>query len=425
MEKLLILGINTRTLINSALKLNYQTYSSSYYTTLDCSAVYKEKHILQQKPYQSCGFFEDKFNFIEILNNCSDWIEIVDYIILTTGITPNYFNGNLKLKNRAEDTFNVSKLNSILKKNKKKIIGNKDTENVENKYKFYKKMKNKYHLPLTFKLCEGSGGDDALDIIKQYDNKEFILKDIDGSGGYGINFLNSESLFQSKEILSKLDNNKKMGLILQEYIHGDNLSCSVLGIKDNSKAFVVNENINNNYYQTSKHKRDFRYSGNITPIDKGKHEIAILKKIYKLCEDMISDLNLIGSNGIDLILKDDEINIIEVNPRFQGTYESVEEVFEINLLDGHIKACHGDLIDIPNPKNYSMKKVIYAPKQLKFNISNLQNLNSNITISDIPYENTIIEKNQPMLTLTAKNEKIKNLQIDIEKVSNAINKIFK
>ncbi|MDR3222925.1 MAG: ATP-grasp domain-containing protein [Methanobrevibacter sp.] len=424
MEKLLILGINTRTLINSALKLNYQTYSSSYYNTLDCSTVYKEKHVLQQKPYQSCGFFEEKFNFIEILNNSSDWIETVDYIVLTTGISPNYFNGNLKLKNRVKDAFNVSKLNNILKKNKKKIIGNKDTQNVENKYKFYKKMKNKYMLPLTFKLC-GDGGDDALDIIKQYDDMEFILKDINESGGYGINFLNNESLFQSKEMLSNLYNHKKTSLILQEYIPGDNLSCSVLGTKDDNKAFVVSENINNNYYQTSKYKKDFRYSGNITPIDKGKHGIAILKKIYKLCEDMISDLNLIGSNGIDLIHKDGEINIIEVNPRFQGTYESVEEVFEINLLDAHIKACHGDLIDIPNPKNYSMKKIIYAPKQLKFNASNLQNLNKNITISDIPYENTIIEKNQPMLTLSAKNEKIKNLRVDIEKISNDINIIFK
>ncbi|MDR2830419.1 MAG: ATP-grasp domain-containing protein [Methanobrevibacter sp.] len=421
MDKLLILGINTRVVVTSATQLNYQTYSSSYYNTKDCNVAYKEKHALQQKPYQSCGLFEEKFNPIEILNQSSDWIEIVDYIILTTGISPNYFNGNIKPKNN-ENNLNVSELNKILKKNKKKIIGSKDTKNVENKYKFYKKMKNRYQLPLTFKLHDVY---DTLDIIKQYNKMEFILKDVSGSGGYGINFLNIKPSPQFKDILFKLDKEySKNKLILQEYIHGDNLSCSLLGSKNDSKAIIGNENIHNSYYQKNENRRDFRYSGSITPINQDKYNISNLKEIYNLSENMISDLNLIGSVGVDLILKDDKISIIEVNPRFQGTYECVEKVLGINLLEAHIKACDGDLIDISEPNNYFMKKIIYAPKRIKFNIGDLKNLSKNVAISDIPYENTIIEKDQPVLTLVSKNNKLYSLKRDIKKASYDINRIF-
>ncbi|GAA5818745.1 MAG: ATP-grasp domain-containing protein [Methanobrevibacter sp. CfCl-M3] len=419
MEKLLILGINTRTIINSALKLNYQTYSSSYYSTVDTKTVYKERHILQQKPYQSCGIFEENFNFVEILNKCSNWIEDIDRIVLTTGISPEHFNGNIKLKNN--ENIDISKLNNVLKKNKKKIIGNKNIESVENKYRFYKKMKNKYPFPLTFKLSADVNDiiTYTLDIVKQYDDKKFIIKELSGSGGYGISFLNNEPIFQLKEYLSKM-NNKKQDLLLQEYVDGDNLSCSVLGTKNNSKSIIVSENINNSYYQKNEDKKDFRYSGNISPINQDKYNDHILKEVNELSESMISDFSLIGSNGVDLIVKDDKINVIEINPRFQGTYESVEDVLGINLLETHIKACNDDLIDVPNPKNYSMKKIVYTPRRLKFNINCFKNLSKNIAISDIPYENTIIEKNQPMLTLTGKNSKIDDLKRDFEKANKHI-----
>ncbi|MDR1819919.1 MAG: ATP-grasp domain-containing protein [Methanobrevibacter sp.] len=418
MEKLLILGINTRPIISSALKLNYQTYSSSYYNTADTKTVYKEKYSLQQKPYQSCGMFEENFNFVEILNNCSNWIEGIDHIVLTSGISPEYFNGNIKLKN--DENIDISKLNNVLKKNKKKIVGNKNIEDIENKYRFYKKMKNKYSLPLTFKLSADINVYDTLDIVKQYDDKKFIIKELSGSGGYGINFLNNESIFQLKEYVSNMDN-KKQGLLLQEYVDGDNLSCSVLGTENNSKSIIVSKNINNSYYQKNEDKKDFRYSGNISPINRNKYNSHVLKEVNELSESMISDLNLIGSNGVDLIVKGDEINVIEVNPRFQGTYESVEDVLGINLLETHIKACDDNLINVPSPKNYSMKKIIYASRRLKFNTNSFKNLSKNITISDIPYENTIIEKNQPMLTLTGENSKIDDLKRDIEKANNYIN----
>ena len=98
-------------------------------------------------------------------------------------------------------------------------------------------------------------------------------------------------------------------------------------------------------------------------------------------EELIREFKLIGSNGVDYILdKNGELKVIEINPRFQGTYELVENSLGINLLDAHIKACEGEIIEIPNPNQYSFKKIIYARKQV--NIGNLNIPN----VYDIPYE---------------------------------------
>lgn len=123
MEKLLLMGINTRVLLDSASKLkNYQIYSVSYFSTVDLKKPSNEKHVLEQVPGKSCGFFEENYNSEELLELALEYMEEVDKIILTTGISPSDFKGKYK-------------------KYKKKIIGNKNIVNVEDKYKFYKKIK--------------------------------------------------------------------------------------------------------------------------------------------------------------------------------------------------------------------------------------------------------------------------------------------
>lgn len=414
MKKLLILGINTRPFVNSALQLNYETYSSSYYKTLDFKNPHKERHVLKQAPNKSCGFFEKNYSPRKLLDLCEDWINNVNHIILSTGISPNDFN-----------------ISSQLKKNKKKIIGNKDIENIENKYKFYKKIRNKFLVPLTFKIKDIS---EALEINTQYPNKEFIIKPLKGSGGYDVELLESlkDSKFETK--FSKVKNS----YIVQEFQKGKNISSSLLSTKKEAKNIIISENfhnslfnMNNNNNKKKKNDKnnknkiknenklqnkdyDFRYGGNIVPINKSKYP-HILEKIGDISEKIITNFKLIGSNGVDFIIKDEEIYILEINPRFQGTYECVENVLGINLLNAHIKACENELIEMPLFSSYSMKKIIYSQEKIKF--ENNKHLN-NKHIFDLPYNNTIIEKKEPLLTIITHENSIsknKNLMTKIEK----------
>ena len=110
------------------------------------------------------------------------------------------------------------------------------------------------------------------------------------------------------------------------------------------------------------------------------------------------------------------MNVIEINPRLQGTYELVENACGINLLDAHIKACEGEIIDIPKANQYSIKKIIYARKQVKIGNLNIPN------VFDIPYEGVKIEKDQPLVTIISSN---KNLETAMKDLNIAENEVYK
>ena len=409
MENLLIMGIDTRPMVNSALKLNYKTFSISYFKTVDFQLPYKEKHVLDQESVISCGRFEENYSqeklfllFDELLcenENSSDEKDI-DNIVLTTGLNASDFSGKFK-------------------KYQKIVRGNKNTENVENKLKFYNKLKNKFNVPLTF---QPSDMHELNEILQQYPNNQFILKPLQGSGGLGIFLLNNESCNNNNDTNSILQNIPYENYILQEYVEGNSVSSSVLSSHDTQKNLINTRLIT----EHDLGKNSFEYSGNILPLDENSIKMfnrnqtnfeknnfninELNKEMKNTSEDLIREFGLLGSNGIDYILDNDgDLKIIEINPRLQGTYELVENACGINMLDAHIKACEGEIIDIPDANQYSIKKIIYARKQL--NIGNLNIPN----VYDIPYEGVKIEKDQPLVTIISSDRNLdtamKNLKI--------------
>jgi len=405
MEKLLIIGINTRGLINSAFKLPYQTYSVSYYSTLDFKVPYQEKHILHQHSGKSCGFFEREYTPDKLLELSLEYMEEVDKIVLSTGISPNDFKGKFR-------------------KFKKKIIGNINTKDLENKYKFYKRIRGEYLTPRTFKIKYKNDISEVNDIAKQHEGTSFIIKPLQGSGGYGVSYLKYDKRngFEDnylEEIEERYAGYGDCDFLVQEYIEGMNISSSILSSNKKSKVIINSEMLTERDFGK---KNSFKYCGNIVPINYSKKEYNIdINHVNNVSDEIIEKFKLIGSNGIDMIIdkksKIGEPHIIEVNPRFQGTYECVEEVLGINLLDAHIKACAGELIEIPKPKaeEYSIKRIIYSDKKIK-----IGDLKINDNIYDIPYKGVIIEKDEPLLTIVTSKNSYKNAK---NIINNSIRKI--
>ena len=411
MENLLLMGIDTRPMVNSALKLDYKTFSISYFKTLDFKMPFREKHILDQESVISCGRFEENYSPDKLLELSKEFLlqnddqNEIDKIVLTTGINAKDFSGKFK-------------------KYEKIVRGNKNTECVENKFKFYNKLKNKFNVPLTF---QPSDMYELNEILQQYTNNQFILKPLQGSGGLGIFLLNNESSDKLKQLKEICQNISLENYILQEYIEGINVSSSVLSSHNDRKSLINTKLIT----EHDLGNKSFEYSGNVLPLDenslkmfngsrtknlddedleKNNFNIDDLNDEMKnTSEDLIREFNLIGSNGVDYVLdKNGELKVIEINPRFQGTYELVEKVMEINLLDAHIKACEGELIEIPPIEGYAVKKIIYARKQV--NIGNLNIPN----VYDIPYQGVKIEKDQPLVTLISQNNNLKTAIEDIK-----------
>ena len=410
------MGINTRPMVNSALKLDYRTYSVSYFKTYDFVSPYKERHVLDQESVDSCGFFERNYSPQKLLDLSKEYLEIgqdnpnsenedeIDKIVLITGIHADDYKGEFS-------------------KFKTKIRGNINTKDLDDKFRFYQKTKNKLDVPLTFKL---SDVDELRDILKQYNNNQFILKPLKGNGGLGIFLIDYDSLNELNNSNKSLENISFDDYILQEYIEGTSISSSVLGTNDdcvnlfNSRLVTENDLGNDN----------FAYSGNIVPLDANSFNCfnefsgmeidskQLNKEMKEISEDLIRQFRLIGSNGVDFILdRENKLKVIEINPRLQGTYELCEEIMDLNLLDAHIKACEGELVEVPKFNGrYGIKKIIYSSKQVKIGNLSLSN------VYDVPYEGVKIEANQPIVTLIDSN---KDLETAIGNINTAEELVYK
>ncbi|WP_407375635.1 ATP-grasp domain-containing protein [Methanobrevibacter sp.] len=387
MEKLLLIGIDTRSMLNSALKLDYEIFSTSYFSTSDTPQIKNQKIILNESDGESCGIFEDQFDSRNILETSKDYIDEVDYIIPISGVSPSDFK----------------------KQHKKKILGTVDVEDIENKFRFYKKIKNEFLTPMTFAINDI---DEAIEIDKSYKNTQFILKPLQGSGGYDINLLDNESDFQ----INKGD------FILQEYVEGVSLSSSVLATKNDAECIMNTRLLCENDFGV---KDSFIYIGNILPLDEKSimTDVDDADKVNECMKETSYNLarkfNLMGSNGVDYILNENGLYVIEINPRIQGTFECMEMSLQINMLDAHIRACRGEKVEIPKPKCYSYKKIIYSPARMKYEKIDLDN------IYDLPHIGSITEKSQPLLTIIDKDESFEKLVEKVELSSKKVNSIAK
>ena len=414
MENLLIMGIDTRPMVNSALKLDYKTISISYFKDLDFPEPFAERHIFNPEQDNSYGSFEEAYSPQDLLDLLNEFdIDLIDKIVLTTGISADDFRNEF------------SKL-------KKRIRGNLNSSDVNDKFKFYEKTRNKFNVPLTFKV---SDVDELKEIIKQYDNNSFILKPLNGSGGLGFLKLNNDNWNQLNNTEMMIENISLENYILQEYIEGENVSSSVLSTKDEARNLINTRLITANDLGND----DYAYVGNIVPLDENsfnalnsknkttttkskkysKDEIAELNREMKdVSEDLIKEFKLIGSNGVDFKIdtQKEDLKIIEVNPRLQGTYQLCENSLGINMLDAHIKACEGELIEIPKPKQYSIKKIVYAPKDVIIRDLKINNL------YDIPHNGEIIQKDNPIATIICSNKDLKTAINDLKTSNHKLNK---
>ena len=343
----------------------------------------KTKIILNESDGESCGVFEDQFNPQDMLEVSADYLDEVDHIIPISGISPSDFS----------------------KRHQKKILGNVDVGNIEDKHKFYNEIKDEFLTPMTFSVSDIG---EAIEINDSHPESRFILKPLQGSGGYDINLLDNDSDFEF--------NGREF--IVQEYVDGISLSSSVLASESGAKAITHTRLLTMNDFEKNS---SFIYVGNILPLTKESimHEVEsmddIISEMTSTSENLARKFNLLGSNGVDYILNENGLYVIEINPRLQGTFECVEKSYGINMLDAHIRACQCEIINMPKPQYYSYKKIIYSPNRNMYEKIDLDN------IYDLPHMGSVTEKSEPLLTIIDNDKDFEKLCKKVELSSKIVN----
>ncbi|MFN3384345.1 MAG: ATP-grasp domain-containing protein [Archaeoglobaceae archaeon] len=156
------------------------------------------------------------------------------------------------------------------------------------KWKLYKKLKNRVLMPKTSKKELGGS---------------FLIKPRVSCGGEGIRF--------SSEV--------PKGYIAQEFVKGENLSVSLI-VGDEIRAVSVNEQL----------IEDFRYKGAIVPARISKERAIEVCEIAMNAVEAIKGLN--GYVGVDVVYSDQPY-VIEVNARITTPCIAFEKAYATNVAD--------------------------------------------------------------------------------------------
>jgi predicted ATP-grasp superfamily ATP-dependent carboligase len=175
--------------------------------------------------------------------------------------------------------------------------------------------------------------------------------------------------------------------IRQEIVEG--VPASVCCITDGSKARAIaaNEQILRGDKESS-----FGFCGSVTPFD---HPLC--GEMINRAERIASASGCVGTVGIDFVLGSTIAWAIEINPRFQGTIDTVEMAYGCNLFQFHIDACAGKLPPgVLSPSQVAVRSILFADRDLTIT-SDLKDLAS--FVADIPWPGSSFEDGQAIVSV--------------------------
>jgi predicted ATP-grasp superfamily ATP-dependent carboligase len=211
---------------------------------------------------------------------------------------------------------------------------------------------------------------------------KWLVKDLHRSGGRGTSFWRKGR---------RLNQNS----ILQEYLDGTLASATFVSNGQDSVLLGMTYQYAG---EQALNAERFTWCGNVAPLlDKKLQDV-----IQKAVEVIANDMGLIGINGFDFILHDGEPYLIEINPRFCGSLELFEDLLRINAFSLHVDACGGVLPKTTGtfPKNQCFgKAILYARRAIWLGSTDRWVANK---IADIPHSNEKIPRGAPICTLLTK-----------------------
>ncbi|HEX7575720.1 MAG TPA: ATP-grasp domain-containing protein [Candidatus Methanoperedens sp.] len=237
-----------------------------------------------------------------------------------------------------------------------------------------------------------------------------MVKPISGSGG--IKNIVVRSVEELNIFTERRDSHE---FIAQEFVEGIPCSASVISTGDEAVVVAVNEQLIGIPWLT---RLPFAYCGNVTPF-----ETKFREEMEAYSKQIAIEFKLQGSNGIDFMHTDKGVYVIEVNPRFQGSIDTVELSTGLNVFDAHIKSFSGELPELREPQCFAAKNIIYADKKLKINrdISDmLVKYMSKGKAADIPRHGQEISPDEPVTTVLATARTHKMVQYKVSRTAQYI-----
>ena len=226
--------------------------------------------------------------------------------------------------------------------------------------------------------------ENAVTVPRLLKSSEFpaMIKPRRGAGGWRNAIVNTAAEQKAWEML-----NPDTKYIRQEMISGIPASVCCVADGKQARAIATNEQILRGGLESS-----FGFCGSVTPF-----EHPLCKTMIQMAEQIGAASGCTGTIGIDFVVNDEMPYAIEINPRFQGTVDTVELAHGCNLFQYHIDACAGTLPKVsPDKKQVAVRSILFADRNITIK-ENLKHLKS--FIADIPHPDTSFEEGQALVSV--------------------------
>lgn len=182
-----------------------------------------------------------------------------------------------------------------------------------------------------------NGGKVSFNELKEHKNiftgdRKMLVKPADGVSCTGVQVVRSYADF-IKATAHLKRNTSLPYFLLQDYVEGVSTSVSILSTGKESVALSLNrQKININ-------QGKLEYNGGEVPYE---HPLAVdAKEIASKAVKSIGGLK--GYVGVDLLLGEEQVHILEINPRLTTSYVALRQLLNFNLGKAIIGAVKGEL----------------------------------------------------------------------------------
>jgi hypothetical protein len=230
-----------------------------------------------------------------------------------------------------------------------------------------------------------------------------MIKPRSGSGGM-MNFV----VRDEDELAAIQSKSETRDFIAQEFVEGSPCSASLIGTGDDACVIALNEQLIGIPRLT---RLPFAYCGNITPF------VTDWKaKMIEYSRQISLEFGLMGSNGVDLIQTEKGVVVLEVNPRFQGSLDTIELSCGMNIFDAHVRSFSGELPEPVRHQRFAARNILYAGKSTVVSERLYERLIKCMKMeraADIPEKGCAVSEDEPLTTLL---ETGRTREIALEKV---------
>jgi predicted ATP-grasp superfamily ATP-dependent carboligase len=227
----------------------------------------------------------------------------------------------------------------------------------------------------------------------------WLRKPVRSGGGHDIELWSGQPLDQDH--------------VLQEHLEGRPASAAFVADGTCSVLLAVTEQL---IGREALGARGYTWCGNILPFADGSSERVseILRSVERTVERLTRRFGLRGVNGIDFVIADGldgpngrpQPSLVEVNPRYTASMELVERAYGVSVFDLHVRSFGGELPPFLleerlDHSGFHGKGIVYAERDVVMPGTDGWRSEGR---RDIPFSGEEIEAGHPICTVLAEGE---------------------